>query len=165
MSNIKNTRYLVRPICYDALHHVQGHDDYTGDIDCIHIDHTIKAAFIIDIKYGPMYNGTLKPLIKKSYEQLANAMSAGGLRTYVIIAEHDVDVDTEGAMVPIERCLATSIYYANEAKAWINHKALPLHYGKHQSDMKLPLLLSKFKAGGQKLEHWITVELEKKKVA
>jgi hypothetical protein len=151
---LEHPEYLMRPIAFAAIHQAEGHDDYSGDIDGLHIDHTLKCAFLIDIKYRRHYAGELKPHTKKTYEAIASAMTAGGIRTYVIIAGHDVDLHTEGAMVPIDRCQALEVYYP-KSSIWQDHAVrrevdnglanLPL-------DMSLPAVIHRLKVMGDHLD-------------
>ena len=117
---IEHPEYLMRPISFAGIHQAEGHDDYSGDVDGLHLDHTLQCAILIDIKYRRHYCGELKPHTQKAYEVMANAMTAGGVRTYILIAGHDVDLHKEGAMVPIERCQAIEVYYP-KSRVWHAH--------------------------------------------
>ncbi len=155
--SMRNPAYLARPIDFSSIHQIEGHDDYSGDIDGMHIDHTIKCAVFIDIKYQRHYAGELKPHTKKTYEFVAKSMTAGGTRTYIVVAGHDVDLHTEGAMVPAERCRVLEVYYPKSG-VWQDHgprqnrdngtDGLPL-------DMSLPTVIHRLKVMGDDIDRSI----------
>ena len=152
-----NPAYLMRPVDFTAIHQAEGHEDYSGDIDGLHLDYTANCAILLDIKYKRYYAGELKAFTKKSYETVANAMTAGGMRTYVVVAGHDVDLHTEGAMVPIERCQALEVYYPRSG-VWQDHgprkdrdngvAGLPL-------DLGLPAVIHRLKVMGADIDQAI----------
>lgn len=151
---IEHPEYLVRPIDFAGIHQVEGHDDYSGDVDGLHLDYTSNCAVLIDIKYRRFYCGELNPRTQKTYEVLANAMTAGGVRTYVLIAGHDVDLHKEGAMVPIERCQALDVYYP-KSRVWHAHaqdKADMNGVLSSPIDLSVPAVIQRLKRMGDDLD-------------
>jgi hypothetical protein len=152
--DLKRPEYVRRPISFKGLHQQEGHDDYSGDFDGVHIDFDEKCTVLIDIKYAPKYPGVLNPRTQRAFEVQANAATAGGQRTYVLIAGHDVDLRTEGAEVPIGRCRAIEVYYP-ESRVWHAHaqdkagmngvSSLPL-------DLSAPAVVHRLKVFGHDLD-------------
>lgn len=151
---IEHPEYLMRPIAFAGIHQAEGHDDYSGDIDGLHIDHTLNCAILIDIKFRRNYCGELKPHTQKAYEVMANAMTSGGMRTYVLIAGHDVDLHKEGAMVPIERCQAIDVYYP-KSRVWHAHAQDKVDTNGVSSfpiDLAAPAVIQRLKRMGDDLD-------------
>lgn len=148
---IKTPEYLVRPIDFKKIHQREGHDDYSGDVDGFHLDFDEKCTILIDIKYRRHYAGVLKPQAQKAYEFQANAATAGGQRTYVLIAGHDVDLHTDGAMVPIDRCQAIEVYYP-ESRVWHDHAQDQTDENGVPLDLSAPAVIQRLKLMGRDLD-------------